>query len=123
MKQNPIKGLGMFVVKRLMEIQNGNVFVNSKVGEGTRFDSYLIEFQKGVRSMLDRIKAIEYQDNNNDNKYKKSLFVLLPILTKYLLITLLMASNMLFCCFYKKSFAGLWGLLYFSMHYRKGTKS
>ena len=28
----------MFVVKRLMEIQNGNVFVNSKIGEGTRFD-------------------------------------------------------------------------------------
>ncbi len=37
-KSNKGTGIGMFVVKRLMEIQNGNVFVNSKVGEGTRFD-------------------------------------------------------------------------------------
>ncbi len=35
--------------------------------------------------MLDRIKAIEYQDNNNDNKYKKSLFVTVPILISILL--------------------------------------
>ncbi|MDB2093379.1 sensor histidine kinase [Clostridium paraputrificum] len=37
-KSNKGTGIGMFVVKRLMEIQNGNVFVNSKIGEGTRFD-------------------------------------------------------------------------------------
>lgn len=35
--------------------------------------------------MLDRIKAIEYQVNNNDNKYKKSLFVTIPILISILL--------------------------------------
>lgn len=34
--------------------------------------------------MLDKIKAIEYQDNN-DNKYKKSLFVTIPILISILL--------------------------------------
>lgn len=37
-KSNKGTGIGMFVVKRLMEIQNGNIFVNSKIGEGTRFD-------------------------------------------------------------------------------------
>ncbi|WP_111937391.1 sensor histidine kinase [Clostridium paraputrificum] len=37
-KSNKGTGIGMFIVKRLMEIQNGNVFVNSKIGEGTRFD-------------------------------------------------------------------------------------
>lgn len=35
--------------------------------------------------MFDRIKAIEYQGNNNDNKYKKSLFVTIPILISILL--------------------------------------
>ncbi len=37
-KSNKGTGIGMFVVKRLMEIQNGDVFVSSKIGEGTRFD-------------------------------------------------------------------------------------
>ena len=37
-KSNKGTGIGMFVVKRLMEIQNGNISVSSKVGEGTRFD-------------------------------------------------------------------------------------
>ena len=37
-KSNKGTGIGMFVVKRLMEIQNGNISVSSKVVEGTRFD-------------------------------------------------------------------------------------
>ena len=35
--------------------------------------------------MFNRIKSIEYQDDNNDNKYKKSLFVTVPILISILL--------------------------------------
>lgn len=51
-ESNPNKGtgIGLFVVKSLMELQNGYITVNSKVGEGTRFELVFNKISEGVKN-------------------------------------------------------------------------
>jgi len=55
-------GLGLTICKNLIEMQGGNIRVNSKVNEGTTF-TFTIPYEKGDETMLP-------QENKNDLNYK-----------------------------------------------------